>query len=142
MKSLFDDFSPVTAGAIGPEGVSLCLCVSCFCCFPRWAKSLKPVCLLVCLSISPSVSLSDCPSVRLPVCCLARVSLAIRPVSMSVWSSGPIYLGSGKTKTPQMATLQVKIERGQTIHKKSAHSSRPCSCLSPAPKFPSTQKKN
>ena len=48
---------------------------------------------------------------------------------------------SGKTKTPRTVTLQVKIERGQkSIKTKSAHSSRPCSCLPPAPKFPSTKK--
>ena len=49
-------------------------------------------------------------------------------------------ISSGKTKTPQTVTLQVKIERGQKAIKKSAHSSRPCSCLPLAPKFPSTKK--
>ena len=47
---------------------------------------------------------------------------------------------SGKTKTPQTVTLQVKIERGQKSIKNSAHSSRPCSCLPRALKFPSTKK--
>ena len=46
----------------------------------------------------------------------------------------------GKTKTPQTVTLQVKIERRQKLYKNSARSPRPCSCLPPAPKLPSTKK--
>ena len=49
---------------------------------------------------------------------------------------------SGKTKTPQTVTLQVKIERGQKAIKKSARRSRPCSYSPPAPKFPSTNKQS
>ena len=53
-----------------------------------------------------------------------------------------VYL-SGKTKTLQTATLQVKIERGRKSIKNSAHSSRPyCSCFAPALKSSSTQKSN
>ena len=48
---------------------------------------------------------------------------------------------SSKTKTPQTVTLQVKIERGQKLKENSAHGSRRCSCLPPAPKFSSTKKK-
>ena len=48
---------------------------------------------------------------------------------------------SCKTKTPQTVTRPMKMERGRKAMK-NQRSSRPCSCLPLAPKFPSTKTNN
>ena len=53
----------------------------------------------------------------------------------------PKYFPLGKTKTLQTVTLQVKNRARAKSHKKSAHSSRPCSCLPPCTEISQHKKK-